>query len=363
MFYETVRRNGIELQLVMKDFSTPKEIPEKIIEAIRYLEVREENVEKLTEFLKDETILEQLDSNDSSERAIVHIKFADALYEANQISEHEHIFRRCYAVEVLVHERRWLYGRYSDILDPIAEKMNAIEKTYGLDDDEHWAPDDAPESYQALSAQYDKALDKKLAETFVEFGVLDIARLYATDRQRFDELHNVGRKSVHLKEEVERLQELAAVYERNASLSAANGAYLSASIMLCSAIEARLIITCIENEEDVRKTLKKMGLTRKKFKSKNPLDWKLEILIDVCASAGWLPNFETGRFIANGRHIAHILRGTRNYVHPAVQIKQKAGLEFGQRQYRDIEVAYQFISNSLEWSHDNFEPADFSTPK
>jgi hypothetical protein len=141
------------------------ETPIEIVEAIRHFQARAEKSLELTDLLETRSVLGKLDFNDVAgieTRARLYIKIADARYAAGQISEHEHLFHRCYAIENLVHETRWLNGCYDEVLDPVSEKMREIERARGLSDDEYWPVGDAPEDYQALNIEYGRILDRKL---------------------------------------------------------------------------------------------------------------------------------------------------------------------------------------------------------
>lgn len=133
--------------------------------------------------------------------------------------------------------------------------------------------------------------------------------------------------------------------------------------MLASAIESRLIITCLEKEEKVRETLDNMGLTKKVLKSKNPLSWKLETLIKVCCEAGWIPTFDTGRFTYCGQAMLTFLRKVRNNVHPAAKLKRDDGLVLGAEQYKDIKYIHQLLASALSWSNKRFKNTPISASK
>jgi len=126
--------------------------------------------------------------------------------------------------------------------------------------------------------------------------------------------------------------------------------------MLAAAMEARLIVQCIQNREAVRETLLKMGLSNKNLKSKNPLNWSLDILIDVCSNAGWLPDIETHDFVFHSENIGHTLRNTRNLVHAGKHIKRKAPLALGEEQFKDTKAAYALVSELLCWFDNQLQP-------
>jgi hypothetical protein len=328
------------------------EIPEEIVESINHFNTRAEGSIRVNALLDEIKKLKKLDFDDLKNveiRAKSYIEVAEAQYRAGLVSEQEYIFHQYHAVVSLIHETRWLNGYYSDDLEPISQKMREIEKSYGLKPDEYWAKGDAPEEYQALEAEYEKVLESKLESEFFEFATDDVAKLFSIDRDHLEALKEIGRKSIFISDEVKRLYELAHIYEEESEINVKGKAFFSASIMLAAAIEARLIVHCINHRDEVRATLLKMGLSNKKLKSKNPLDWNLNTLIEVCGNAGWLPNFETERFVFNTMNIGHTLRNTRNLVHPGLHVKRKAALALGEEQFKDIKASYKLLSSILKW--------------
>lgn len=325
---------------------------DKVEKAISHFQRRAEKALALEKLLAETDFPEKLDLNDLpalERRARLYISIAQARYDASEISEHELLFHKCFAIENQVHESRWSNGVYEASLNPISEKMKAVEKAHGLADDEFWLKSDAPEDYRILSAEYDKEMENKLLETFVEFGADDLKNLYLGNREEFDRLHHIGGKSIFLKGDKARLQFLASSYEDEAERAEQAGAFLAASVMLGSAIETRLIVSCLDNEQKIKETLDKLQLTSKELKSKNPVTWSLDTLIKVCSTAGWVPDYKVGGFTFSGSKMAEFLRSTRNQVHPKVKLKKSKGLVMGLEQFKDIRSAHSLLSSSLNW--------------
>lgn len=148
--------------------------------------------------------------------------------------------------------------------------MRSIEKEYGLKSDEYWEKGDAPPEYQDLDRQYEEILNSKLEALIIEFANDKVAKLFMEDWRQFEALVELGRKSIFIKDDIERLGELLQIYEKEAEINEQGRAYLSASIILAAAMEARLVIQCLENREEVLKILMQMGLSNKKTKIKEP---------------------------------------------------------------------------------------------
>ncbi|EMK6932775.1 hypothetical protein V9J79_004263 [Vibrio alginolyticus] len=330
----------------------------KLLDAIGHFEDRAHKTIELEKLLESDTFRSKVDIRDMKsveKRAKEFLLVANARYDSGNISEHELAFYTCYAIENQVHELRWSNGFYDEELQPISNAMNSVEREYGLKDDEFWHLSDAPDEYLQLAAKYDAVLENKLLETFEEFDAPEMAKLYREDKNKFKELRSIGYSSVFTKDENERLLVLAHIYELEAINASKGEAYFAASVMLGSAIETRLIITCINNKSTVKGALQRLGLSNKKLKSKNPLTWKLETLIDVCFEAGWLPRFETERFVYSRHAMANFLRSVRNNVHPAVKLKKQDGLSFGREQYKDVYHIHQLLTSELNWPNKAFK--------
>jgi hypothetical protein len=332
-----------------------EEIPEGIIDSIKHFTQRAKASIEVDKIIDEIRTLEKLDFDDVENvenRAKSYIELAERKYQAGLLSEQEYIFHQYHAIVALIHETRWMKGYYSKELNPISEKMRAIEKSYGLASDEYWAKGDAPQEYQLLDQEYENVLESKLEAEFIEFASKEVSELFIKDKSKLEALSDIGRRSIFVKDDVKRLNELAAIYESESKINEEGKAFFSASIMLAAAMEARLIVQCIENREEVRSVLLRMGLSNKKLKSKNPLDWKLNTLIEVCENTGWLPDLETDDFVFLSKMIGHTLRNTRNLVHPGMHVKRKAPLALGEEQFKDTKAAYTLVSKLLNWPNE-----------
>jgi hypothetical protein len=92
-----------------------------------------------------------------------------------------------------IHETRWLGGAYDRELQPILRAMAAVERRHGLDEDEFFGPDDAPDEWLELERHYETVLDGKLEGVLAELGLDDLLDLRRRDRRRFDRLREAGR--------------------------------------------------------------------------------------------------------------------------------------------------------------------------
>ncbi|MBU2713811.1 hypothetical protein [Zooshikella harenae] len=336
-----------------------EEIIEGIIDSVKHFTKRAESSIEVDKVIDEIRLLKELDSDDVvniENSAKLYIELAEKKYQAGLLSEQEYIYYQYYAVVALIHETRWLKGHYSNELNSVSKKMRDIEKLHGLAQEEYWAKGNAPLDYQLLAQEYETVLESKLEEEFIEFASKDVSELFIKDKSKLEALSEIGRRSIFIKDEIERLNDLAVIYESESKVNEDGEAFFSASIMLAAAMEARLIVQCILNREDVRNVLLSMGLSNKKLKSKNPLNWKLNILIEVSANAGWLPDLEIDDIVFSSKMVGHTLRSTRNFVHPGMHVKRKAPLALGKEQFKNMKAAYILVSKLLNWSNNQTQP-------
>lgn len=330
-----------------------KNIPQDLSDSLNHI-VRRLNAKRdLDDFLEANDIPEEIDFNNLEElkkRAVFYVKLSEHSHSAGLSSQADFLFHQYHAIETLIHEPRWMAGFYSDELSPIEKKMKSIEMEHGLKDEEYWRKGDAPAEYQNLEREYSDVLDANLENLVKEYASEKTLTMYLSDKVKFEAEVELGRKSIFHKSEVQRLTELVQIYEQESEICSNVGVYFSAAILLATALEATLIILCLENRLIVRDTLGRMGLTGRKVKSKNPVDWRLDRLIEVCDNAKLLHNLEIQELVFSSKDIGHALRQSRNLVHPGRYIKSNASLSFGAEQFKDIKVAYILISEAVKIS-------------
>ncbi len=77
------------------------------------------------------------------------------------------------------------------------DRLETIQEAYSFDDGEVWSPGTAPEGYEETRREYHQAWDEVFAKKLEEFGEREMARLLRTDRKRFDQLTEEGRRYFH----------------------------------------------------------------------------------------------------------------------------------------------------------------------
>ncbi|MCP4491944.1 MAG: hypothetical protein GY820_32265 [Gammaproteobacteria bacterium] len=227
-----------------------KDIPEAIVESIKHFSERAKASVEVEKIVDEIRALEKLDFDNIENvenRAKTYIEMAEKQYQAGLLSEQEYTFHQYHAIVSLIHETRLMNGSYAVELDPISKKMRATEKAHGLSSDQYWAKGDAPKEYQALDQEYEQVLETKLESEFIEFASKKVSDLFITDRSKLEALSEIGRRSIFINDEINRLNELANIYELESKINEEGKVYFSASIMLAAAMEARLIIQCIKN--------------------------------------------------------------------------------------------------------------------
>ncbi|MFK5891368.1 MAG: hypothetical protein QM486_11630 [Flavobacteriaceae bacterium] len=288
--------------------------------------------------------LKNTGSDNTENKAILFLKISELLYNSSEFSREEYYFYQWFSIECLIFESRVINNFYDSELKPITKKMNLIEKKYGLETDEYWTKDEYPLEYQKLNDDYERVLNTNTELLYKEYASKEIYDQYINNNIEFNKIAEKGRISKHIKDEIERLIELSNVYQKEAEISERNGAFLASTILLGSAIETKMIIKCLRNTNEIKTTIRKMGIPNKQIKSKNPLDWTLNTLIKVCDKCEWLPNIESEKYTFSTNDISHFLRLTRNLVHPGIIIKKEKKLALDSQKFSKIKESYKLIS-------------------
>ena len=255
----------------------------------------------------------------SRERIISFLEYLELAEIAGALDPALRFYTRVSFVEQF-HEQRWLEGLYTELND-ISERIEAIRHREGLEHDEYWPIGEGPEDYQKLNSQYGRILDAKFEKTLREFDLADIADLYATDTEAYDDLRERGRVLVY--EGLTDLKRLGIVqkqFEHEADICAQGEAYHAAAIMIGSAIEAALLFACLNNVDSAGRA--RFGLDQnERPQSANPQDWRLNDLIKVTYMAGWLPKFKIGDRTLDSVNLTNLIRHLRNLAHPSRHLR------------------------------------------
>src|SRR5947209_7217004 len=68
------------------------------------------------------------------------------------------------------------------------DRVEAVRRAHGLAEDDYWPPGEGPPDYQEAQRQLHDAWEALYAATLDELGEEEMARLFHTDRGRFDRL-------------------------------------------------------------------------------------------------------------------------------------------------------------------------------
>lgn len=79
----------------------------------------------------------------------------------------------------------------------LGRELEKMERDYGLQDEQRWAPGDAPEEWEALNRQYEIACDNARAAFFRAYGEQEMAELFTHDRAAFLRRFENGRGFFH----------------------------------------------------------------------------------------------------------------------------------------------------------------------
>ena len=91
-------------------------------------------------------------------------------------------------------EDRIYHGEGDPILNEITRKIEAIEEREGLEEGEHFLPEnpDTPEDYQAQSIEFDARREKIVAEVMIGYGENDMAEQYLNNPMGYKRLYYAG---------------------------------------------------------------------------------------------------------------------------------------------------------------------------
>lgn len=277
------------------------------------------------------------------------LKLNVQMFEAGIISEKEHFFYRCHLAEEVDFEGQ-RDGQYQSAFAEVTSKMDKIEKDYGLPENQYWLKVDAPPEWLALSDEYDKIAQQKFQEVLLELGFTDLLELYGSDRNEYDRLREAGRRSFFNAEDTElAVIGLVLEYEGQASRAARGRAYFAAGIMLCAAVEARLLLNALTHFDtamSVAASIRTGGLRSRKI-SAEPLRWSFDELLEVSHAAGWIDTIETENAECSIYGWLHSLRNLRNYIHPGNNVRKNPHILPEKEAYDEALQAYSGLRLAL----------------
>ena len=82
-------------------------------------------------------------------------------------------------------------------LHEMDEELSAIQEAYGLQEGGFWPPDEAPEEYTELHGRYMQAWDKLFVEQLEHHGEHEMAELFQTDPDAFEQCAKQGQQHFH----------------------------------------------------------------------------------------------------------------------------------------------------------------------
>lgn len=267
------------------------------------------------------------------------VEFAVALYLARRMSLQEYTFMVAHAAEG-VHDARLAAGEYPEIQE-LSDAMRALEAAHGLKPDEYWPKSDAPPEFRALSAKWDAAAHRRLAETLVELEGQTVSEVFARDPAEFERLRERGRRAFfHKNELIPSLADTVKRYEVEARAAAGARAYTAAVTLMGASLEGLLLLRCLSSPAKSSRTAQALPAKKRPKATGSPATWTFDTLIQVCLNAGWLPAIDTPNMSARPAGLAHLLRQMRNNIHPGRVCTDRPWVEAERRDFEDAEVIY-----------------------
>jgi hypothetical protein len=144
----------------------------------------------------------------------------------------------------------------------------------------------------------------------------------------------------------DRLGKIATFYNSEARRCLKSKAYLAATIMQVSALEAALQAMCFLYPQDVKRTT---IFHRKRFRGARyrALEFSLFELINIADELAWFPakKINWGKR-ANLAGFAHEIRKLRNFVHPGIWAREREPTRFSKRTYG---VIIEVFDTATSW--------------
>jgi hypothetical protein len=135
----------------------------------------------------------------------------------------------------------------------------------------------------------------------------------------------------------DRLLEVARSYHLEGQRCAKAKAFLAATVLEVSALEALLQAMCCMYMRDVGKTTVYRG---KRFRDRRnrALEFTLSQLIDIAAELHWFPSKHAtwAGMRTDLRGFAHAIREVRNYVHPGKRVRRTKPYKFSKNLYDGV---------------------------
>lgn len=274
------------------------------------------------------------------------VSLADALYGAGNITSNEYLLYATYRIDDY-HTSLWLSGAYPEV-ERLAAQIHRIEREHGLSDGQYWLRGEGPPEHCEATNSHEAALDERFAVALEQFGLVEIAELWRTDRAEYDRRHKVGRLTIFEKDNAQKsVSDSIENYEEEARRCASANAYCAACVMLGSAAEARLLRMCLVYYSDVAALLATKTKAQKP-RNPDPLYWTLENLLSLAAELGWLPDLENDEITVKIVAWLSSLRDTRNLLHPGRLARDRPHVVLGREEYEDANYAYTALHLALE---------------
>jgi hypothetical protein len=274
------------------------------------------------------------------------VRLVKALKGSGRITNDEYIFYMATRIEDL-HEGNIDKSVYAHNISAIETQMEEIRNEYGLKPEEHWLIKDAPLEYKILSRQLDKILNDRLTELFKQQGLPDIVELRKRSPKVYEESRERGRRAIfHQKDHTHALKDTIIQLETDAEKAAAVMAYSAAVISLAAALEGLLLLRYLKSPKKGARIAAALP-RRLKPNVDKPFSWTFEVLIEVCSSAGWFDQIVTENVEYETPTLAHLLRRTRNYIHPGRKVLERPWVTMDKEKYNEVYAMYYLVREAL----------------
>lgn len=261
---------------------------------------------------------------------------------SRKISSQEYTFLVAIAAEG-VYEGRMSEDAYPEIVD-LRASIRSVEMAHNLGPNEYWNINEGPAEYQELNRKFEAAAATRFLETLQELDASDIADLLRSNRKKYDQRRERGRRAFHHKNEtIPALADTVVRYEKEARRAASVYAYTAAVTLLAASVEGLLLLRCLRSKKKAAIVAGSLPKAKRPRDVANPAQWTFDTLIETCLVAGWLPLVTTDSTKIRPDRLAHLLRQMRNFIHPGKVATEHPWIEADDHDYTDAEIIYTTI--------------------
>ena len=194
-------------------------------------------------------------------------------------------------------------------------------------------------SQEDCDKELEEAISKKKAEIInaLDLGFLSV-EISKADSEKMT-LRKINNPS---------LEDAINFYEIELGKADEHGMQFSGAIIIGAIIESKLQKACWNKLESIKSHFRAAKSAKYKIKNvNNPSSWTLESMIDLLSDIGVIRNETTDFGILNCKKLAHLIRSSRNLIHPNKALASFRDVELIDQRYWDSQAALTILSHQI----------------